>query len=238
MKTVQLILQAKGGVGKSLFTWFVAHAEKDSKTAFIDLDDSTKTSANRLESIVGSKRIRHVEILNDSKRLEREKIISLFESLSKAQSPNIYIDFGASESEEFRKLLELDIPADILKEELTKMDIDLKIFVIIAGRDAFISCFGFYESLMKNLENNFKTVIILNEGTFGNAEAVELVKNNLLSENINFDCFGKLGDSESGKDVIKILTDGKSDESLNLMGRIAFKKALGQVKNIINSQYA
>jgi hypothetical protein len=67
MKTIQLILQAKGGVGKSLFTWF--DAEKDTKTSFIDLDESTQTSANRLES----KRIRHVEILNDSKHLEREK---------------------------------------------------------------------------------------------------------------------------------------------------------------------
>jgi cellulose biosynthesis protein BcsQ len=70
MKKVHLILQAKGGVGKSLFTWFVAHAEKDTKTSFIDLDESTHTSSNRLESIVGNKRIRQVEILNESKRLE------------------------------------------------------------------------------------------------------------------------------------------------------------------------
>jgi len=28
MKQINLILQAKGGVGKSLFTWFVAQAEK------------------------------------------------------------------------------------------------------------------------------------------------------------------------------------------------------------------
>ena len=144
MKNVHLILQAKGGVGKSLFTWFVAHAEKDSKTSFIDLDESTHTSSNRLESLVGPNRIRQVEILNESKRLEREKIIGLFESLSKAQSPNIYVDFGASESEEFKKLLEFDIPADILKEELIRVEIDLKIFVVIAGRDAFVSCFHYY----------------------------------------------------------------------------------------------
>lgn len=234
MKKVHLILQAKGGVGKSLFTWFVAHAEKDTKTSFIDLDESTHTSSNRLESIVGNKRIRQVEILNESKRLEREKIISLFESLSKAQTPNIYIDFGASESEEFRKLIEFDIPADILKEELIRMEIELKIFVVIAGRDAFVSCFNYYQMLSQHILNQFELTILLNEGTFGGTEATEIVKSKLCSTGISFKCFGGLGDSESGRDVIKILTDGKGEESLNLMGRITFKKALEQVKSIIN----
>jgi hypothetical protein len=233
MKTIHLILQAKGGVGKSLFTWFVANVEKETKTSFIDLDESTHTSANRLESIVGNKRIRNVEILNDSKRLEREKIIGLFESLSKAQSPNIYIDFGASESEEFKKLLEFDIPSGILKDEMIRMELDLRIFVVIAGRDAFISCFNYFQLLSQQLSGHFKTVILLNEGTFGSAEAFEIVKTKLSSATIEYKCFGKLGESESGKDVIKMLTDGKGEESLNLMGRITFKKALEQVKSII-----
>jgi hypothetical protein len=233
MKTIHLILQAKGGVGKSLFTWFVAHAEKETKTSFIDLDESTHTSANRLESIVGNKRIRHVEILNDNKRMEREKIIGLFESLSKAQSPNIYIDFGASESEEFKKLLEFDIPSDILKDEMIRMELDLRIFVVIAGRDAFISCFNYFQLLSQQLSVNFKTVILLNEGTFGSSEAFEIVKVKLSSATLEYKCFGKLGESESGKDVIKMLTDGKGEESLNLMGRITFKKVLEQVKSII-----
>ena len=235
MKTIQLILQAKGGVGKSLFTWFVAHAEKETKTSFIDLDESTHTSANRLESIVGAKRIRHVEILNDSKRLEREKIISLFESLAKAQSPNIYVDFGASESEEFRKLLEFDIPAENLNTELTFLEIKLQLFVVIAGRDAFIACFNYYENLFKSVDGQFEIIILLNEGTFGSNEALEIVKNRLILTNIKFHSFGKLGDSDSGKDVIKILTEGKGEETLNLMGRITFKKALEQVKQIIYS---
>ena len=53
--------------------------------------------------------------------------------------------------------------------------------------------------------------------------------------NIKFHSFGKLGDSDSGRDVIKILTEGKGEETLNLMGRITFKKALEQVKQIIYS---
>ncbi len=224
MKQINLILQAKGGVGKSLFTWFVAQAEKDKKTSFIDLDESTKTTANRLESVVGKNRIRHVDILNDSKRLEREKIIALFESLSKVQSPTIFIDFGAAESEEFKKLLEFDILAHILKEELSQMEIDLRFYIVLAGRDAFLACYSYYEKLKLLIESQFQMIVLINEGTFGDAEAIALVKQNFINTNAIFRGFGNLGNAESGRDVIKILTEGKGEESLNLMGKITFKK--------------
>ncbi|MET3129159.1 hypothetical protein ABID42_004281 [Arcicella rosea] len=233
MKQINLILQAKGGVGKSLFTWFVAQAEKDKKTSFIDLDESTKTTANRLESVVGKNRIRHVDILNDYKRLEREKIIALFESLSKVQSPTIFIDFGAAESEEFKKLLEFDIPAYILKEELSQMEIDLRFYIIMAGRDAFVACYSYYEKLKLLIETHFQMIVLINEGTFSDAETITLVKQNFIGTEVMFKGFGNLGNAESGKDVIKILTEGKGEDALNLMGKITFRKVLEQVKLII-----
>ncbi|MEA5402772.1 hypothetical protein VB776_07595 [Arcicella sp. DC2W] len=233
MKQINLILQAKGGVGKSLFTWFVAQAEKDKKTSFIDLDESTKTTANRLESVVGKNRIRHVDILNDYKRLEREKIIALFESLSKVQSPTIFIDFGAAESEEFKKLLEFDIPAHILKEELSQMGIDLRFYIIMAGRDAFVACYSYYEKLKFLIETHFQMIVLINEGTFSDAETITLVKQNFIDTGALFKGFGNLGNAESGRDVIKILTEGKGEDALNLMGKITFRKVLEQVKLII-----
>ncbi|MEA5429273.1 P-loop NTPase family protein [Arcicella lustrica] len=233
MKQINLILQAKGGVGKSLFTWFVAQAEKDKKTSFIDLDESTKTSANRLESVVGKNRIRHVDILNDYKRLEREKIIALFESLSKVQSPTIFIDFGAAESEEFKKLLEFDIPAHILKEELSQMGIDLRFYIIMAGRDAFVACYSYYEKLKLLIETHFQIIVLINEGTFSDAETITLVKQNFIDTGALFKGFGNLGNAESGRDVIKILTEGKGEDALNLMGKITIRKVLEQVKLII-----
>ncbi len=233
MKQINLILQAKGGVGKSLFTWFVAQAEKENKTSFIDLDESTKTTANRLEPVVGKNRIRHVDILNDHKRLEREKIIALFESLSKVQSPSIFIDFGAAESEEFKKLLEYDIPAHLLKVELLQMGIDLKLYVLLAGRDAFVACYAYYEKLNSLIEPHFQIIVLINEGTFGDAEAIGLVKQNFINSQTVFKGFGNLGNAESGRDVIKILTEGKGEDALNLMGKITFRKVLEQVKLII-----
>ena len=104
---------------------------------------------------------------------------------------------------------------------------------IIAGRDAFVSCFNYYQSLSQQLLRHFKTTILLNEGTFGGSEAFEIAKAKLSYAALGYKCFGGLGDSESGRDVIKILADGKGEESLNLMGRITFKKAFEQVKLII-----
>ncbi len=233
MKQINLILQAKGGVGKSLFTWFVAQAEKDKKTSFIDLDESTKTTSNRPEPVVGKNRSRHVDILNDSKRLEREKIIALFESLSRVQSPIIFIDFGAAESEEFKKLLEFDIPAYILKEELSQMGIDLRFYIIMAGRDAFVACYSYYEKLKLLIETHFQMIVLINEGTFSDAETITLVKQNFIDTGALFKGFGNLGNAESGRDVIKILTEGKGEDALNLMGKITFRKVLEQVKLII-----
>jgi cellulose biosynthesis protein BcsQ len=41
MKQVNLILQSKGGVGKSLLTWFLANRYSDENVLFMDVDEST-----------------------------------------------------------------------------------------------------------------------------------------------------------------------------------------------------
>jgi cellulose biosynthesis protein BcsQ len=109
MKQVNLVLQSKGGVGKLLFMWFVAQVEKEAKSAFIDLDESTQTSLMRLGAIVGENRVKGFKILNENKKLEREKILNLFEVIANAKTDKWFVDFGASESEELRRLLEFDI---------------------------------------------------------------------------------------------------------------------------------
>ncbi len=233
MKKVNLILQSKGGVGKSLFLWFVAQIEKENKTAFIDLDESTETSATRLGTIVGENRVRHFKILNENKKLEREKILNLFETLAETKTENWFIDFGASESEEFRRLLEFDIPAQSLSEELLGMGVELRIFIIIAGRDALISCLRYYNAMKTILTNAIPFVALMNEGTFGGLESIEQGATGLTNAGIEFKKFGGLGESESAKDVIRLITEHREPSSLNFAGRLTYKKALEQVKQIL-----
>jgi hypothetical protein len=59
----------------------------------------------------------------------------------------IFLDFGAPESEEFRKLLEYEISAEDLSIELAAMGIELILYVVVAGRDAFESCSRFLLSM-------------------------------------------------------------------------------------------
>ena len=54
-----------------------------------------------------------------------------------------YIDFGAQESAEFRHRLEQDVPAAILHQELAYMGIELRVFVVVTGRDALASCVNY-----------------------------------------------------------------------------------------------
>jgi hypothetical protein len=233
MKRVNLVLQSKGGVGKSLFLWFIAQVEKENKTAFIDLDESTETSATRLGSIVGESRVRHFKILNENKKLEREKILNLFETLAETKTDNWFIDFGASESEEFRRLLEFDISAKGLSDELQDVGIELRIFIIIAGRDALISCLRYYNAMKVVIFDAIPFVALMNEGTFGGLESIEQGANALTNAGIEFKKFGGLGESESARDVIRLITEQKDPSSLNFAGRLTYKKGLEQVQKIL-----
>lgn len=233
MKQVNLVLQSKGGVGKSLLIWFVAQLEKESKSAFIDLDESTQTSSLRLGKIIGENRVRHFKILNENKKLEREKILNLFEVIAETKTDKWYIDFGASESDEFKRLLIFDISANSLFNELQNMGIELRVFVIIAGRDALASCANYYHHLKTLIGEDISCLALMNEGTFGGIESIEQGKETLQNAKIEFKSFGSLGESENGKDVIRLITESKEPSTLNFAGRLTYRKALEQVQNIL-----
>lgn len=234
MKKVNLVLQSKGGVGKSLFLWFVAQVERDNPTAFIDLDESTQTSSARLGSVVGQERVKHFKILNENKKLEREKILNLFETLAKSKTDKWFIDFGAPESEEFRKLLEFDINVDLLVSELERIGIKLTIYIILAGKDALVSCLNYYNAFQNIVGNKISILALMNEGTFGGLESIQSGHQHFIDAKIPFKSFGGLGDSESGKDVIMLVTEQKDPATLNFAGRLTYNKALDMVKKIID----
>lgn len=233
MKKVNLIIQSKGGVGKSLLVWFIAQLEKDKPTAFIDLDESTLTTANRLGKIVGENRVRHFKILNENKKLEREKILNLFEVIASTKTSTWYIDFGAPESEEFKRLLSFDIEAEPLVEELKSIGIELNLLIVIAGRDALVSCLNYYQSIKSLAGEALSFYALVNEGTFGGIEAVTIGKKALQQAGIKFLPFGGLGDSESGKEIIQLITDSKEPQSLHFASRLLFKKVIAQIQEIL-----
>ena len=232
MKQINLIVQSKGGVGKSLLLWFIAQIEKDNKSIFIDLDESTQTSSNRLE-FLGEGRVKAIKILDANKKLEREKILDLFETLSKTKATEFFIDFGAPESQELLKVFTHDIDAQTLAEALTEMGVKLRIFVVIAGRDALRSCMDYYTNLHTSLDGKITVFPLINEGTLGGIEKIEELKTQLENK-LPYYPFGGLGEAESGKSVINIISTKKSPETLNFTARLAYKKGIKQVEAILS----
>lgn len=237
MKKVHLILQSKGGCGKSLLTWFLANYYADKEEVyFMDVDESTKTSSSRLEGILSPERVSFFPILNEQKRLERELFLAMFERISRLKANLLFLDFGAPESEEFKKLLEFEISAESLVEELRELGIELVLFVVVAGRDAFTSSIRFYEALLELADSTIETRLLMNEGTYGGIEAVAMAKQNLLAMDIpTVYTFGNLGDSQSGKDIIKIVASGQKPENMSLAVKLTFKKAMSQIEQLMNA---
>lgn len=237
MKQVNLILQSKGGVGKSLLTWFLANRySTDENVLFMDVDDSTRTSSSRLASILSSpERSMFYPILNEQKKLEREYFLGLFERISKLEAEVIFLDFGAPESEEFRKLLAYEISAEDLAIELADMGILLRLYIVMAGRDAFESCSKFLLSIRSTVGIHLEVKVLLNEGTFGGIEDLNIVIERLSKTGVTtIYPFGNLGESQSGKDIIELISIGKKPENLTLAMKLTFRKAMNQIEALLN----
>ena len=108
------------------------------------------------------------------------------------------------------------------------------IFIILAGKDALISCLNYYNSLQEIIKGKIPVLALMNEGTFGGLESIENGRNSLTEAKIPFKSFGGFGDSESGRDIIKLITEQKDPSTLNWAGRNNYKKAIQSIKNIID----
>ncbi len=234
MKTVHCILQSKGGAGKSLLTWLLAQKHKDNaSTVFIDLDNSTSTSSRRLGSIVGVDRIKTFHILDREKRLDREKILELFEGIAQSKKfSTTIIDFGAPESEEFLKLLTHHLEASLIKEELKALGVELHLQIVLAGRDAFPPTMDYYLNLKKANDNSFPVYALINSGTFQDEDAAQQTKQTLLAAQSSAFTFGQIGTSQSGQDILGLLSGNGDVSTLGLVGRIQYKKIMREINEL------
>ena len=228
-KQVVFIAQAKGGVGKSFVTWFIAQNKKEQSAGFIDLDKSTRTST-RLKKIVGEKRVLELSILDGNHKLDREMFLNLLELISKTKTEEWFVDLGAPESDELKSFLTNEVPAEELKEILEEINVSLKIYVIIAGQDAFDASLGYYVDMQKLCENYIEVIPVKNEGTFGSIVAMEA--GDKVFENLGIipKKVGKLPAGNSANEIITVISSGLPENDLTLAGRRTMKKVLENVK--------
>jgi hypothetical protein len=235
MKKVNFIAQSKGGVGKSLFAWFVAQATKeDEETIFIDLDNSTRTS-RRLSGFIDSSRVAELSILDNFNKLDRIKFMDMFEQISSNNATNFYVDLGAPESVEFKGMFDFEFPAEEVAAVLTELEIDLTVYVVISGSDAMTQCIEYYDALTTSVQGHFNVIPLINEGTFGGSKNLESGFQVFRDTGTEFMSFGNLGESDAAKNIIGVITEQKDIDSLTMSGKMLFRRELKKVNAIIQS---
>lgn len=178
MKTIYFNIQTKGGSGKSMLTYFQAlKREHDKDWLFIDLDNSTKTSKRQLSFLAEQRRVIAVDIMDNTRRIEREKVFGVLEKLVALPFNNIIMDFGAPESEQLPNVFSIDYSVDEFKDFATGLDAQFIFNIVVAGGPAYTSCMEYAREVSTVLEGKFEVFLYVNEYTFQhNPELIEEVK--------------------------------------------------------------
>jgi hypothetical protein len=171
MKTFYFNIQSKGGAGKSMLTYLQAlKHEKNEKVAFVDLDSSTQTSTRQLHFLTQQEanRLFSVDIFDNLKKIEREKLYDVLQAFNTQPFDEIYIDFGAPESEQLPSLFSLDFSIEEFKEFEKELKAKFVFNVILCGGTSYASTFDYLKRLTEIVKGKFEIVMCLNELTFLN----------------------------------------------------------------------
>ena len=204
-----LNIQSKGGSGKSMLTYLQAlKNETNEKTCFIDLDSSTKTSTQQLK-FIGShatNRIIQIDMFDNLKKIEREKLFDIFSALNTYNFEEYYIDFGAPESEQFPALLKLDFTVDDFKEFEKELNAEFIFNVIVAGGTSYMSSFNYLKEITTLIDGKFDVNVLINDFTFANYP--------ILIEEIKAWAKGNKGKIKEVKQFGAILVDRASGQKI------------------------
>ena len=223
MKTFYFNIQSKGGAGKSMLTYLQAlKHEQNLKVAFVDLDSSTKTSTGQLHFLSEQQagRLFSVDIFDHLKKIEREKLYDVLQAFNSQPFEEIYIDFGAPESEQLPSLFSLDFSIDEFKEFEKELEARFVFNVVMSGGTSYASTFDYLKNLVSIVKGKFDIVMCLNELTFRNyprlAEQLEefpTISKEIVSKIIRF---GDIHlDRNSGQIITENIRKGMGLSSYN-----------------------
>jgi len=214
MKTIYFNIQSKGGAGKSMLTYFQAlKHEDDSRSCFVDLDSSTKTSTRQLRFLHSKHRLFEIDIYDNLKKIEREKLFDVLDILCRTDFDEIFIDFGAPESEQFPSLFDVDFTVGEFKEFETSLGAKFVLNIIMAGGPSYIPCFDYLKKVVGLVGDHFETYCYVNEQSFaGHKELMEEIDlfSNIVDVKLKIKRFGNIQtDRSSGQAIIEYATQGK-----------------------------
>lgn len=238
MKTIFLNIQSKGGAGKSMLTYLQAlkHQEND-QVAFVDLDSSTQTSAKQLKFIADNspERMLQIDIFDSFKKIEREKLFQIFEALNAYNYKEIFIDFGAPESEQLPGLFSIDFSVDEFKQFEKELNVKFVFNVVIAGGTAYYSSFLYLQRITELIDGKFDVYAYLNELTFVNYQVlIDEVRNwakqtKSLLKGVRL--FGAINvDRSSGQQITENIKEGRGiTDYTSFASRTIIKREIAKV---------
>ncbi len=236
MKIFYFNIQSKGGAGKSMLTYLQAlKQESNDQAVFVDLDSSTKTSVRQLRFIGMKKRVLEVDIFDKIRKIERERLFQIIETLNKTTFSEVYIDFGAPESEQLPGLFSIDFSIEEFKAFEKELKARFVFNVIVAGGTAYRSSFEYLKKITGLVNGQFTINAYVNEFTFMNYEYLidELkefakVTGGLIQE---VKLFGAIQiDRNSGQIITENIKEGKGIADYNsFAAKTIIKRELAKI---------
>jgi len=162
VRKINFIIQAKGGTGKSLYTYLRALAEKDKSSLFVDADNFAKTSSHQLHFLPESRRT--TLVLQSGEQTESPSLNTFLENLCLLPiAGEIFIDFGCRES---GYLLDLMLTDPDIAPVCDALGLDIHFHVIAAGGGAYYSCEQYFKWVVKIVDPWMDLTVWQNLGTF------------------------------------------------------------------------
>jgi hypothetical protein len=233
-KKVNLVCQAKGGVGKSFFIYLAYQKMKeDENTSFIDLDNANQTTLKRLPA----NKVKSFDVLDARKKINREAFLSLFETVSgSSKISNFFVDMGATESIEFLNMMTQNFsPAD-LKSEFDSLNLEIVFNVVISGGDVYVACVKFLDELIATVNTLFTVNIWVNMGRFNAVNDKDYLDTLATYQGKpgigSVRNFGSTDTEESDANLIELIKNGTEIDpaKLNLATRMKYRKLLSEIE--------
>ena len=226
MKNLHFIVQAKGGVGKSMLTYLLGLARDNDKnqSLFVDVDSSTQTSTRQLK-FLGENRTETLSLLNEKEVLVRDNLVTYLESIVDVPFNNIYFDCGAPESEQIPALIERDLP---LKEFMEELGFKAHFHIVIGGGGAYKSSIDYMKKILKSLNGDFEATIWKSITTFNNFKNLgDELSDNCKKMNLPLRQFADLDPSSNlGCQILDGVRQGYSLGDYQTGARLKLKKEL------------
>ena len=161
---INLVISNKGGCGKSTLFYLFALANKHNPNAsFVDCDFQTETSTRQVSLFLEPSQFQTLKLVDERNVLQRDKIISFWESLMSTPNVECFMDFGSAESEGLLHLIEDDVP---FVEFANAVNQEFVFNVVVAGGAAYKACVNYLIKLHTILKNKFRIVVYANLTSF------------------------------------------------------------------------